>query len=84
LNVSAGKDQKAKKVNCKVYQHDNGKRLVFTLDGTTDCIGEIHIAADERYLRVISSLFSQWVDMVRGRAPLPASIRDIINGVHHG
>lgn len=67
------------KVNCNVMNvADGSKHLVFTIEGTQRCVGEIRVSADDNYLLVISQLFSSWVTQQRGR--LPSSIRSILNG----
>jgi len=51
---------------------------VFLIEGTQQCVGEIRIVADDRYLRVISSLFANWVNVERGGL----SIVQGINATH--
>lgn len=67
------------KVNCEVHNiADGSKHLVFLIEGTQQCVGEIRIVADDRYLRVISSLFANWVNVERGGL----SIVQGINATH--
>jgi hypothetical protein len=67
---------KDEKVNCRVLNRANGgNHLVFTVDGTKKCVGEIAFTGDERYLLVIAEMFSKWADMRRGKL--------IVNGHSH-
>lgn len=69
------------KVNCRVFDlPDGGHHMVFTIDGTDQCVGEARITADDKYLQVIGQLFVQWTTMRRGR--LPTAISKILNGGH--
>jgi hypothetical protein len=75
-----------KKINCRVLSAPGGgRRLVFTIDGTNKCVGELRVNADPQYLLVMSQMFSQYVAMERRMpiapsAPLPSAIRSILNG----
>jgi len=72
----ADKDQK---VNCRAIDHPYGSHhLVFMVQGTTKCVGEMKVAADDRYLLVIGQLFGQWTTRKRGR--LPSTITKILHG----
>lgn len=74
-------DDAKQKVNCRVQAIANGgRRLVFTLDGSDKCVGEVRVHADSQYLLVISELFSHWVSTERGHLILPSAIRQILNG----
>jgi hypothetical protein len=67
------------KVNCNVHGcADGSQHLVFTIEGTQQCVGEIRIAADMNYLLVISKLFESWANLSR----LPSAIRRTMNGKH--
>lgn len=55
---------------------DGSKHLVFTIDGTEQCVGEIRYTGDPRYLIAVSQMFSKWVDTERS-SPYP--IRSILN-----
>jgi hypothetical protein len=69
------------KVNCRVINiADGSKHLVFTIQGTEHCVGEIRMAGDPKYLLVMADLFSQWANMQRGKPVLASSIRNILNG----
>jgi len=57
---------------------DGSHQLVFTIDGTNQCVGEVKVSADDRYLLVIGQLFGQWTTRKRGR--LPSTIAKILNG----
>ena len=71
------------KVNCHESRCKDGSyHLVFTLEGTQQAVGEIRIAADARYLKVIAQMFSTWVAMRRG--PISASISNILNSRRAG
>jgi hypothetical protein len=66
------------RVNAKVFDiADGSKHLVFTIDGTDQCVGEIRYTGDPRYLIAVSQLFSKWANTQRS---LPSAIRGIING----
>ena len=67
-----------KKVNCHSYTLTGGHHLVFMVEGTEQCVGEIRITADVKHLGVISQLFASWTTLQRD--PLSASISNIING----
>lgn len=71
-------------IDCRVYQEEGGQRLVFMVNGTTHCVGEIHIKADDRYLRTIGQLFSHYVEKSRSSSGLASSIRNaLVNGSAH-
>ncbi len=67
------------KVNCRVLNLSDGShQLVFTVEGTKSCVGEIVVKCDEQYLRVMTHMFNSWVEMQR--PSLHASVRNILNG----
>lgn len=72
------------KVNCRVEDcPDGSKQLIFTVAGTEKVVGEMRLSVDdERYLLVVSQLFSSYANMRRGRRVIPAAVHRIING--HG
>lgn len=69
------------KVDCKVYDlPDGAKHLVFTIQGTGQCVGELRIVTmDERYLLVISQLFSAYAAQRRGPRAVAADVRKLLN-----
>ncbi len=71
------------KVNCRVLNlSDGSNQLVFTLDNTDKCVGEIIVRGDENYLRTMTKMFNQWVDMRRPASPIAAGVRQILNHRH--
>lgn len=67
---------KDQKVNCNVHAcADGSKHLVFTVEGTQQCVGEIRLEADENYLLVISQLFTKYVSLRR-----PSTVIHTLNG----
>ncbi len=66
-----------RKVNCNVHNvADGSKHLVFTVEGTGECVGEIRYTGDENYLLTVSQMFSNWAHMVRPN--LSSAIRGIV------
>ncbi len=57
-------------IDCHVNRVANGgHQLVFVVKGSSRVVGEMQIAADERYLKVIAQQFSSWVGGRRDRFP---------------
>lgn len=69
------------KVNCRVHNvADGSKHLVFTVAGTSQCVGELRLTGDPQYLLVMASLFSQWASMERRRPIAPSPVRHVLGG----
>ena len=74
------------KVNTRVVSvADGSKQLVFTAQGTGECVGEMRVAAEHGYLPVMAQLFSQyvkWNPVTAAPSEISQALRRAING--HG
>lgn len=69
------------KVNCRVHNvADGSKHLVFTIAGTSQCVGELRLTGDPQYLLVMATLFSEWASIERRTPIAPPSIRRALGG----